>query len=238
MLTGWESRGIQGVSARISQIQLQLAALTGPSPTPRAAAPSSAVAEHPFAVALRQAAAVQAVPAATAPKPLEPPGLPAPSAGAGAPLMPLVSSVSSPGTQSSAELAARDQWALPVIGKVTSEFGMRKHPITGVYKLHTGLDLAAPAGSPIRASAAGRVRSAGWDGANGWTVVIDHGQGLSTLYAHASRLRVKPHEIVSAGQRIADVGASGWATGPHLHFEVRRQDRPLDPGDFLKQSRH
>lgn len=121
-------------------------------------------------------------------------------------------------------------------GRTTSEYGMRKHPITGVYKLHTGLDLAAPTGSPIRAAAAGTVRSAGWDGANGWTVVIDHGQGVTSVYAHASRLRVKPNDYVSPSQRIADVGESGLATGPHLHFEVRRKDRPLDPRDFLGPS--
>ena len=130
---------------------------------------------------------------------------------------------------------AADDWVLPVQGPVTSPFGMREHPVTGVYKLHTGTDFAAPTGEPIGAARDGVVRSAGWQSGNGNTVVIDHGDGVSTLYGHASTLLVQPGQRVSAGQAIAKVGETGLATGPHLHLEVRVDDRPVDPMRWLRR---
>jgi murein DD-endopeptidase MepM/ murein hydrolase activator NlpD len=124
-----------------------------------------------------------------------------------------------------------------VSGAVTSGFGLRSDPIDGASKYHTGVDLRAAEGSPIRVAADGVVREAGQRGGYGNAVVIDHGAGLSTLYAHASELLVRPGEKVSQGQPIALVGQTGRATGPHLHFEVRMNDRPVDPTRALNAYR-
>jgi murein DD-endopeptidase MepM/ murein hydrolase activator NlpD len=112
---------------------------------------------------------------------------------------------------------------------------MRTHPVTGVYKLHTGADFAAPTGTPVGAAHAGVVRSAGYQGGNGSTVVIDHGNGISTLYGHASKVLVKPGQRVEAGDTIMKAGSTGYATGPHLHLEVRRDDKPMDPLPWLRR---
>jgi murein DD-endopeptidase MepM/ murein hydrolase activator NlpD len=117
---------------------------------------------------------------------------------------------------------------------VTSGFGPRLHPIDGVTKFHTGVDLRGAEGSPIRAAAEGTVVSAGERGGYGNAVEIDHGDGVHTLYAHASALEVKPGDHVRRGQEVGQVGQTGHATGPHLHFEVRREGKPIDPTSALK----
>jgi murein DD-endopeptidase MepM/ murein hydrolase activator NlpD len=122
-----------------------------------------------------------------------------------------------------------DPGTLEVTSQVTSEFGPRIHPITGDRRFHTGVDLRAPEGAPIRAAAGGVVREAGHRGGYGNTVEIDHGNGTSTLYAHASVVLVDKGQRVEPGQPVALVGQTGQATGPHLHFEVRRNDHPLNP---------
>lgn len=123
---------------------------------------------------------------------------------------------------------------LPVPGrKVTSGFGTRRDPLTGRLARHTGLDIPAPRGTAILASGGGRVRSAGYNGAYGNTVIIDHGAGLATLYGHASRLYVRKGDIVMPQQRIAAVGSTGRSTGPHLHFEVIRNGRRVAPEQYL-----
>jgi murein DD-endopeptidase MepM/ murein hydrolase activator NlpD len=114
-------------------------------------------------------------------------------------------------------------------GAVTSGFGPRIDPIDGTSKYHTGVDLRAAEGSPILAAGAGVVRNAGPRGGYGNAVEVDHGGGVTTLYGHASELLVKAGEKVSEGQPIARVGQTGRATGPHLHFEVRMNDRPVNP---------
>ncbi|GAA3528077.1 hypothetical protein AFL01nite_02720 [Aeromicrobium flavum] len=123
----------------------------------------------------------------------------------------------------------------------SSGFGMRRHPVTGVYKLHTGADYAAPAGTPIVAAADGRVASAGPATGYGNLILIEHtvnGSTVATGYAHmnADGIHVQPGDRVTAGQHIADVGMSGYTTGPHLHFEIRPggSDRsPVDPEPWL-----
>jgi murein DD-endopeptidase MepM/ murein hydrolase activator NlpD len=120
---------------------------------------------------------------------------------------------------------------------VTSSFGARIHPIDGGTKYHTGIDLRAPEGSPILAAESGVVKTAGQRGGYGNAVEIDHGGGLTTLYAHASELLVNPGENVKEGQPIARAGSTGHATGPHLHFEVRKDDRPVDPTRALNAYR-
>ena len=121
------------------------------------------------------------------------------------------------------------QFAWPVRGPITSPFGMRVDPVTGQYQLHSGIDIGADYGVPITASADGNVIYAGWYGGYGNAIIIDHGGGWSTLYAHCSAMYVSVNQPVRQGQVIGAVGATGWATGPHLHFEIRRNGVPLDP---------
>ncbi len=121
----------------------------------------------------------------------------------------------------------------PVPGPVTSSFGPRLHPILGTTRMHTGVDLRAAWGDPVGAAAAGRVIFAGAYGGYGNAVIIDHSGGMSTLYAHLSSITVTYGEIVSAGQTIGLVGSTGLSTGPHLHFEVRIDGKPVDPVPYL-----
>ncbi|RYG74585.1 hypothetical protein EON80_02335 [bacterium] len=125
-------------------------------------------------------------------------------------------------------------WTPPARGRLSSRFGMRRHPVLGRVKLHTGDDIAAPNGSPIRAARGGRVLWAGWKKAYGNTVIVDVGGGMTTLYGHASKLNVRPGQPVQAGQHIGNVGSTGFSTGPHLHFEVRKNGRPVDPTRYLR----
>lgn len=111
----------------------------------------------------------------------------------------------------------------PARGAVTSLFGWRHS------RQHNGIDIAASYGTPIHAAQAGRVSYVGWHGGYGRTVILDHGDGLTTLYGHASRLLVSAGQTVVAGQEIARVGSSGFSQGPHLHFEIRLGGRPVDP---------
>ncbi len=117
----------------------------------------------------------------------------------------------------------------PVRGRITSGFGMRFHPVLKRSRLHAGVDFGAPTGTPITAAAAGVVISSGYRGGYGYAVVIDHGGGVSTLYGHASRLFVSAGQRVTRGQKIAAVGSTGLSTGPHLHFEVRVNGKPVNP---------
>ena len=129
----------------------------------------------------------------------------------------------------SARLAATPS-IMPTQGWLTSAFSsMRSHPLLHVARPHEGIDVTAPMGTPIEAPAAGVVRDAGWVAGYGNTVVIDHGFGTVTKFAHASKLLVREGQRVSRGQRIALVGNTGLATGPHLHYEVHVNGRPVDP---------
>ncbi len=119
------------------------------------------------------------------------------------------------------------QW--PVHGPITSPFGWRIHPIAGVRRFHEGIDIAADSGTPIAAAEAGRVIYAGWYGGYGNYISIDHGGGVSTGYGHCSAIYVSVGQDVSRGQAIGAVGSTGYSTGPHLHFEVRINGKPIDP---------
>jgi murein DD-endopeptidase MepM/ murein hydrolase activator NlpD len=127
---------------------------------------------------------------------------------------------------------------MPTQGWLTSAFSsMREHPILHIARPHEGIDVVAPMGSPIEAPAAGVVTDAGWESGYGNTVTIDHGYGLVTKFAHASKLLVKTGQRVSRGQRIALVGNTGLATGPHLHYEVHVNGRPVDPLRYVLPDR-
>jgi murein DD-endopeptidase MepM/ murein hydrolase activator NlpD len=121
----------------------------------------------------------------------------------------------------------------PVDAPVGSGFGFRSDPITGRTALHTGLDFAAEVGTPIHAAAGGVVLSTAWHPQYGDLLELDHGNGLTTLYAHTSRIHVRRGDIVKRGQPVAEVGSSGRSTGPHLHFEVLVAGVPQDPARFL-----
>lgn len=126
----------------------------------------------------------------------------------------------------------------PVVeGFVGSGYGMRTDPFTGEYAMHAGIDFAAPVGTPIFAAAGGVVASAEVHPQFGNAVTIDHGNGLSTLYAHASRMLVKAGDIIHKGQQIALVGTTGRSTGPHLHFEVHVNGAPQNPARYLANLR-
>jgi murein DD-endopeptidase MepM/ murein hydrolase activator NlpD len=125
---------------------------------------------------------------------------------------------------------------LPVFGKVpriSSGFGVRRDPFTGRLAHHMGLDIPAARGTAILASGGGRVVSAGFRGPYGNAVVIDHGNGLQTLYGHCSKLFVHAGDLVMPRQKIAAVGSTGRSTGPHLHFEVIRNGVRVEPGRVL-----
>lgn len=133
----------------------------------------------------------------------------------------------------SARLAATPS-IMPTQGWLSSAFSsMRSHPILHIARPHEGIDVTAPMGTPIEAPAAGRVADAGWQAGYGNMVTIDHGFGILTKFAHASKILVREGQRVSRGQRIALVGNSGLATAPHLHYEVHVNGRPVNPLKYV-----
>ena len=127
-------------------------------------------------------------------------------------------------------------WPLPSAtpGRVSSDFGLRSDPMGKGHAHHSGLDLAAPEGTPVLAVKGGVVRRAGEAGGYGNLVEIDHGDGVTTRYAHQESLRVAPGQRVEAGEVICTVGSTGRSTGPHLHLEVRVDGEAVDPDRFLR----
>lgn len=121
----------------------------------------------------------------------------------------------------------------PYIGPITSPYGWRTHPISGVSRYHSGIDIGADYGDPVLAADAGTVAYADWFGGYGNAVIIEHGGGISTLYGHNSSLLVSVGQSVRKGQPIAYAGSTGYSTGPHVHFEVRINGEPTNPMDYL-----
>lgn len=134
-----------------------------------------------------------------------------------------------------AELASRTPSLWPCEGFFSSPYGHRVHPVYGTGRFHAGCDISAPTGTPIHASAAGTVITSGWMGGYGNTIEIDHGGGLTTLYAHCSELVVPVGTSVKKGQLVAKVGTTGVSTGPHLHYEVRIGGETVDPSPYMKE---
>jgi murein DD-endopeptidase MepM/ murein hydrolase activator NlpD len=125
--------------------------------------------------------------------------------------------------------------ANPAPGRaISSTFGVRKDPFLGTPALHSGMDFSAPTGFPAKATAAGTVSKAGWNGGYGRLVEIDHGNGFSTRFAHLSRIDVTEGKKVERGDVVGVVGSSGRSTGPHMHYEVRRNGAAVDPLRFIK----
>jgi murein DD-endopeptidase MepM/ murein hydrolase activator NlpD len=120
--------------------------------------------------------------------------------------------------------------------RVTSGFSMRMHPILNTWRQHGGVDYAAPTGTAVRAVGDGWVQFAGWQNGYGNVVQIAHGNDKQTLYAHLSRIEVKQGQRIEQGQRVGSVGATGWATGPHLHFEFRVRGQHQDPTRIARNS--
>jgi len=125
-------------------------------------------------------------------------------------------------------------WPVPASQRITSSFGWRVHPIFKTKRFHAGVDIGAGSGSAIVAAAEGKVISAGYRGGYGNTVMIDHGNGVVSLYAHqlSGGIRVSVGSTVDKGERIGTVGSTGYSTGPHLHFEVRVNGTPKNPATY------
>jgi murein DD-endopeptidase MepM/ murein hydrolase activator NlpD len=124
----------------------------------------------------------------------------------------------------------------PVDGRLMGSFGWRGDPFSGEQAFHKGVDISAPAGTPVRASAEGVVIHAEWGGQYGRLVVLDHGGGMQTYYAHLSRIDVIDGQVVHLGQVIGAVGSTGRATAPHLHYEVRVGGSPVNPYKYLSRA--
>jgi murein DD-endopeptidase MepM/ murein hydrolase activator NlpD len=121
----------------------------------------------------------------------------------------------------------------PVEGELSSRFGRRLHPITGEWSFHSGIDIRVPPGSPVMATADGVVSYSGWTYDSGYTIVLEHGHGFSTVYAHNRKNYVRVGQRVRRGELIAISGDTGSLTGPHLHYEVWKDRRPQDPEQYL-----
>lgn len=120
-------------------------------------------------------------------------------------------------------------------GRYSSYYGYRNNPITKEYAMHTGLDIAVPLGTSIKAAYDGTVKSVGEDGRSGKYILLSHDDGLETLYCHCSEILASQGDVVQRGTAIAKVGSTGWSTGPHLHFEVRRNGTRVDPLPLLNE---
>lgn len=241
---------IGAVSARLFRLESEAALLSRRLNVGPAKAGAGA------AAATTPAAATPATPAATARTAATPPAAASAAPGQGGPMLPpraeselLRDTAGWPQRLAELEqrlLALSDASALqnlkllrlpsrlPVLGApVVSAFGNRSDPFTGRHAFHAGLDFAAGSGTPILAAGGGSVSFAGHRPDFGWTVEIDHGDGLVTRYAHASRLLVQAGALVTPGTRIALVGSTGRSTGAHLHFEVLRRGETVDPRRYL-----
>lgn len=128
-----------------------------------------------------------------------------------------------------------DEFARPLQkGRISSGFGNRVHPVLNRRVYHTGIDIAAPKGTPIYCSKAGKVSYSGWKTGYGYIIIIEHPNQFQTTYAHCSKLNVKVGQAVNVGQIIGLVGRTGVATGAHLHFEIRKNGKPLNPSKFVR----
>ena len=215
-------RALRSESARLGEL---LRARQGPAPAaPGTARPSTGRPAAPPPVAAPS-------PTTAGPRPTSPPApQPAPGGGASPTAPPTTNNA---GGGSPPGIAVKLSYPLPGY-PIVSKYGWRVHPILGVRKLHEGIDIWAPAGTPIQAAAGGVVVWAGPRGGYGNAVILDHGSGVGTVYAHQSSVAVSPGQSVSRGQTVGYVGQTGLAGGPHLHFEVRVGGRTYDPLAYVR----
>lgn len=122
----------------------------------------------------------------------------------------------------------------PVSGRITSSYGRREHPRSGEEQFHSGTDIASEPGTPVRATADGIVSFAGWSGGSGNLVVLEHGLGFSTCYAHNKIISVRQGQKVKRGDVISNIGSTGNSTGPHVHYEVWLEGKPVDPAKYMQ----
>jgi murein DD-endopeptidase MepM/ murein hydrolase activator NlpD len=122
----------------------------------------------------------------------------------------------------------------PVVGIISSHYGQREHPKSGEENFHSGIDISSSPGNPVKATADGIVSFSGWSGGSGNLVVLEHGHGFSTFYAHNRSIPVKVSNKVKRGDIIGYVGSTGYSTGPHVHYEIWKDGKPIDPFNYLK----
>jgi len=163
------------------------------------------------------------------------PGLPTSGSRKSVDITGLIQSILEPGSMDERDGFSTSPWSRILGGpaRLTSKFGMRKDPFTGRPQFHDGVDIAAKSGTEIYPSMPGKVTFSGWKAGYGRVVVVEHPNGLETAYGHTSKILVKAGDTVTANTPIAHVGSTGRSTGPHLHFEVRRNDVPFDPMPLL-----
>jgi murein DD-endopeptidase MepM/ murein hydrolase activator NlpD len=222
-------------TAAMSATSATMASATASASLP-AANSVAATSAHPPAAVMRSALAAKnprLLQTFSAPKLVAVPSAPAEDSGASTAVP---SAISSPGASPASELSGAASGvqfrALP--GQVTSKFGWRADPFTGRAQFHAGTDIRLAYGHDVQSVAAGRVKSVGEQSGYGLTVVIDHGQGLETRYAHLSNASVKAGDVVDSGQVVARSGNSGRSTGPHLHLEARQNGRAVEMAALLK----
>jgi murein DD-endopeptidase MepM/ murein hydrolase activator NlpD len=131
------------------------------------------------------------------------------------------------------KLALGDLFAYPVRGRLSSSYGWRNDPISGARRFHAAIDMAANTGTPVKASMDGRVATVGFNSVYGNYIILSHGGGFQTLYAHLNAVSVAQGAYVSLGSKIGEVGSTGYSTGPHLHFAVYKNGKPVNPLEYL-----
>jgi murein DD-endopeptidase MepM/ murein hydrolase activator NlpD len=135
------------------------------------------------------------------------------------------------------KLALGELFIYPIRGFLSSPYGWRQDPISGVRRFHSAIDLAAPTGVPVKAAMDGRIQSVGFNATYGKYIIMTHGNNYQTMYAHLSAVSVQQGAAVSQGNKIGEVGSTGYSTGPHLHFAIYKNGRALNPLDFLNSAR-
>lgn len=148
----------------------------------------------------------------------------------------LAAATRSAGADCGSEATGQPRFIAPVAGPIDGGMGQKLHPLLGIVRWHTGVDYARDQGTPVRASASGRVTFAAYKGEYGRHVEVSHGSGWSSSYSHLRRVAVAVGDCIRAGDMIGWIGTTGLSAGPHLHFEIRMDGEPIDPETVLNSS--